>query len=356
MLRWLWRAAWLLVPAAFIVHRVFHHEAAAFVVACLSLIPLARSMGDATEELAERLGPAAGGLLNATFGNAAELIVGIFAVVHGHLELVKGSISGSIIANMLLVGGGAMFAGSLRRKRAVFNRTAAGASVSLLFLALVAMATPTLIKSMHERDRDFSVRGLSIAISALLLAMYALSLFFQLRTHAELLGPPAEAEAEAGPEGGSRARLWRPLMLLAGAGLATAVSSEVLVSALEGALVVFKLPEAFVGVVIVAIAGNAAEHSTAVTLAYKGQLDVGLGIAWESSKQIVLFVAPVLVLFAVAVGAPLDLAFRPFEVAAVAVAVIATALVALDGETNWLEGAFLIFVYAVLALGLYFVQ
>jgi len=146
------------------------------------------------------------------------------------------------------------------------------------------------------------------------------------------------------------------LMLLAGAGLATAVSSEVLVSALEGALVVFKLPEAFVGVVIVAIAGQRGRALDGGDPGLQGPARRGPGHCWESSKQIVLFVAPVLVLFAVAVGAPLDLAFRPFEVAAVAVAVIATALVALDGETNWLEGAFLIFVYAVLALGLYFVQ
>src|SRR5205085_3923295 len=132
--------------------RVWHHDAAAFVLACLSLVPLARSMGVATEELAVRLGPTAGGLLNATFGNAAELIVGVFAVAHGHVDLVKGSISGSLIGNLLLVGGGAMLAGSLKRKRAVFNRTGAAASVSLLFLALVAMATPTLIKSLHERQ------------------------------------------------------------------------------------------------------------------------------------------------------------------------------------------------------------
>ena len=372
MLRWIWRAAWLLVPAAFIVHRVFHRDTAAFVIACLSLLPLARAMGDATEELAERLGPAAGGMLNATFGNAAELIVGLFAVAHGHLELVKGSLTGSLIGNLLLVGGGAMFAASLKTKRPRFNRTGAAANVSLLFLALVAMATPTMIKSMHEGQGAFSLRGLSLAISGLLLAMYALSLLFHLRTHASLLAPPPPAtlppvqrdtqETKKLAARVARQRelekkpVWKPLALLAGAGVATALSSEVLVSSLEGALAVLHLPEAFVGVVIVAIAGNAAEHSTAVTLAHKGQLDVGLNIAWESSKQIILFVAPVLVLFGAAIGVPLDLAFRPFEVAAVAVAVISTALVALDGETNWLEGAFLIFVYAVLALGFYFVQ
>jgi len=223
------------------------------------------------------------------------------------------------------------------RRRCDVSREASGASApsstaprpapasSLLFLALVAMATPTLIKSMHERDRDFSVRGLSIAIAALLLAMYALSLFFQLRTHAELAGRRPRRKRRASPKEARVPGFGGRLMLLAGAGLATAVSSEVLVSALEGALVVFKLPEAFVGVVIVAIAGNAAEHSTAVTLAYKASSTWAwhcLGVV-EADRPLR---CAVLVLFAVAVGAPLDLAFRPFEVAAVAVAVIATAL------------------------------
>ncbi len=366
MLVWLWRAAWLLVPAAFVAHRALHREALAFILAVVSLVPLARSMGDATEELADRLGPTAGGMLNATFGNAAELIVGLFAVAHHRFDLVKGSITGSLIGNLLLVGGGAMLAASLKRKRPRFNRTGAAASVSLLFLALVAMATPTMLASMHDGGA-LNLLALSVAISVLLLVMYGLSLLFQLRTHAEILQAPPQMTPAFGVSiplaalkrphpAGRPAPLWHALALLGAAGVATAISSEVLVSALEGALVTLHLPEAFVGVVIVAIAGNAAEHSTAVTLAHKGQLEVGLGIAWESSKQIVLFVTPALVLFGAAIGAPLDLAFRPFEVAAVAVAVLATALVALDGETNWLEGAFLIFVYAVLALGLFFVQ
>lgn len=361
MLRWVWRACWLLVPIAFVVHRVYHQETAAFILACLSLVPLARAMGDATEELAERLGPAAGGLLNATFGNAAELIVGLFALAAGRVELVKGSITGSIIGNMLLVGGGAMLAASLKKKRPRFNRTAAGASMALLFLALVAISTPTIVHGLHEVHPG-DVRRMSVAIAALLLVMYGLSLLFQLRTHAELLGPPTDLTPSEGlpivthdPDA-ARGPAWKPLALLGAAGVATAVASETLVGSLEGALLTLKLPEAFVGVVIVAIAGNAAEHSTAVTLAHKGRLDVGLGIAWESSKQVVLLVAPVLVLFGTAIGQPMDLAFRPFEVAAVGTAVIATALVALDGETNWLEGAYLLVVYAVLALGIYYVR
>ena len=360
MLKWLWRAAWLLVPLA-LAARLAHRDTLAFVLAVVSLIPLARSMGRATEQLAERLGPVTGGLLNATFGNAAELIVGLFAVAHRRIDLVKGSITGSLIGNLLLVGGGAMFAASLQRKRPRFNRTGAAASVSLLFLALVAMATPTLIVGMHQK-REEDLRAMSLAIAVLLLLMYGLSLLFQLRTHAELLMPPPQTtpalgmKVAAAPAKKLPDSPWRPLALLALAGVATGVASESLVASLEGALSTLHLPEAFVGVVIVAIAGNAAEHSSAVTLAYRGQLDVGLNIAWESSKQIVLFVAPVLVLFAALVGVPLNLAFRPFEVAAVAVAVIATALVALDGETNWLEGAFLMCVYLVLALGLFFVQ
>jgi Ca2+:H+ antiporter len=187
VLLWLWRAAWLLVPAALVV-QLMGHDAAAFVLACLSLVPLARAMGDATEELAERLGPTAGGLLNATFGNAAELIVGLFAVAHHKIDLVKGSLTGSLIGNLLLVGGGAMFTAGLRRKRPRFNRTSAASSVSLLFLALIAISTPTMLKGM-ERKHPPGLLALSAAISVLLLVMYALSMLFQLRTHAAVLGP-----------------------------------------------------------------------------------------------------------------------------------------------------------------------
>ena len=353
--RWLWRAAWLLLPAAWLLHRSGQADSLVFFVACASLIPLARTMGDATEGLAEHMGPGPGSLLNATFGNAAELILGIAALRHGHVELVKGSITGSILANLLLIAGGSIVVGGMRFSQLRFNRLAASSSVSTLFLAVVAMVVPTLLSL--GRNPRYDPALLSEEIAAVLIVMYGLSLWFGLRTHREHMGavdgespPPAKAAAPArhrsvGIELGR--------LLLAAA--VTAAASELVVDSLSGTVASLHLPEMFVGVVIVAIVGNAAEHSTALLFAHRGDMDVALGIAWESSKQIALLVAPVLVFVGILLGAPMNLAFSGFEVVSLGVSVIALALIALDGETNWLEGAFLLAVYAVLGLGFFFV-
>jgi Ca2+:H+ antiporter len=359
--RWLWRAAWLLLPLAWAVHYFLHDDALTFLTACASLVPLAKTMGDATESLAERLGPVPGTLLNATFGNAAELIVGIAALRHGHIRLVKGSLTGSILGNLLLVAGASIVVGGARFSRLRFNRLVASSSVATLFLAVVALIVPTLLSTSV---RDFKAGLLSQEISVVLVIMYALSLWFGLRTHAREMGSaraplhatPAEAAAAAASRKEPRREpLWRSLGKLLLAAAATAAASELLVAVLDGALSSLHLPETFVGVIIVAIVGNAAEHSTAVIFARRGNMDVALGIAWESSKQIALFVAPVLVLIGMIIGAPMDLAFTRFEVIALGFAVLALSLIALDGETHWLEGAFLLAVYAVLGMGFFFV-
>ena len=339
---WIWRAAWLLLPAAWLSHRFVHEDAVTFAISCLSLIPLAKTMGDATEVLSERLGPAAGSLLNATFGNAAELILAIAALRHGHVALVKGSITGSILGNLLLVGGASILAGGLKFSHLKFNRLAASSSVSTLFLAVVAMAVPTLIPARA---------GVLLAeeISVVLMVMYGLTLLFTLRTHRGDL-----MQARLHPEEASGSPWAQVGVLLLAAG-AVAVASELLVDSLNGTVTTLKLPETFVGVIIVAIVGNAAEHSAAIIFARRGDMDVALGIAWESSKQIALFVAPVLVFVGLLIGAPMDLSFTRFEVGALGLAVIALAMIALDGETNWLEGAFLLAVYTVLGIGFYFV-
>src|SRR5438477_5151591 len=194
--RWLWRAAWLLLPAAWLSQRFGQGEALTFFIACASLIPLARTMGDATEELAERMGPAAGSLLNATFGNAAELILGLSALRHGHVSLVKGSITGSILGNLLLVAGASIVAGGLRFSRLRFNRLAASSSISTLFLAVVAMVVPTLLSTSV---RNFQPGVLSEEISVVLVIMYALSLWFGLRTHAREMGSEAREPLHATP-------------------------------------------------------------------------------------------------------------------------------------------------------------
>jgi len=365
MTKWLWRGSLLLLPLAVAAKLLWPEKpTAVFVLAALSLMPLAKSIGDATEELAERVGPTMGSLLNVTFGNAAELILGISALARGHVDLVKGSLTGSIIANLLLVGGAAIVAGGIRFPTLRFNRTSAGAHVSTLFLAVVALAIPTLLATAGQAPQRAHL--LSEEISAVLIVMYGLSLLFQLRTHAEqvapeeerppLLATPGEAAA-AHPQQEERKHrpTWMAVAALTASAGATAIASELLVGALEGTLQAVHLPELFVGVVIVAVVGNAAEHSTAVIFGRRGDMDVALGIAWESSRQIALFVAPVLVFVGLLLGAPMDLAFRPLESIAVGIAVLSTAIIGLDGETHWLEGAFLLAVYAVLGLGFWFV-
>ena len=353
--QWFWRAAWLLLPAAWLLHRSGQDDSIVFFVSCAALIPLARTMGDATEGLAERMGPGPGSLLNATFGNAAELILGVAALRHGHVELVKGSITGSILANLLLIAGGSIVAGGIRFSHLRFNRLAASSSVSTLFLAVIAMVVPTLLSL--GRNPRYDPALLSEEISAVLIVMYGLSLWFGLRTHREHMGAvdgesaPAAKPRPAVPHRSVGFELGR--LLLAAA--ATAAASELVVDSLAGTVASLRLPEMFVGVVIVAIVGNAAEHSTALLFGRRGDMDVALGIAWESSKQIALLVAPVLVFVGVLLGAPMNLAFSGLEVVSLGVSVIALAMIALDGETNWLEGAFLLAVYAVLGLGFFFV-
>jgi len=364
MTRWLWRASWLILPVAFVTRLVApDRHVLVFTLSCLSLMPLAKAMGDATEDLAERLGPGPGAILNASFGNAAELILAILALSKGHVALVKGSITGSILGNLLLIAGGAVTVAGVKFPTVRFNRVAAGATVSTLFLAVVALAVPTLLASTAGAHAE--ARLLSEEIAVVLIVMYGLSLLFQLRTQervvassetrAFLPATPGEAAAGREPEGHEPANPWWAGGRLLLAGAATAVASELLVGSLEGTLQSIHLPETFVGVVIIAIVGNAAEHSSAITFGRRGQMDIALGIAWESSKQIALFVAPILVFAGLVLGTPMDLNFSRFEAASIGLAVLATAIIALDGETHWLEGAFLIAVYLVLAIGFYFV-
>jgi Ca2+:H+ antiporter len=321
-------------------------HALVFLVSAMAVVPLAGLMGRATEVVAARVGTAVGGILSAGLGNAAELILALAALRAGELDVVKASITGSIVGNLLLVFGAALVAGGLRREKQRFNRTAAGAGNATLFLAAVALLVPAL---QHRVDPHPEARlPASIAISVVLLALYALSLLFSLRTHAHLY--PAGAAEEGGPGWSTRTAA----LVLAGATAAVAVVSEILVESLSGASEALGLSRLFVGVIVVAIVGNAAEHSTAVVMALRDKVDLALQIAVESSRQMALFVAPVLVFAGVALGRRMDLVFTPLEVVAVAASVGAVTLVALDGESNWLEGAMLIAVYAVLGVAFYF--
>jgi Ca2+:H+ antiporter len=336
------------VPAAIAVHLAWPEAAtAAFLLSALAVIPLAGLMGRATEALAIRVGAGVGGLLSAALGNAAELILALAALRAGELEVVKASLTGSIIGNLLLVFGAALVTGGARREKQTFNVTAAGAGNATLYLAAVALVLPAVLHHGADPHPETKVPT-SVAISVVLLALYLLSLLFSLRTHAHLF----EAEAEAVHE-----RHWslrRAVLVLVGATAAVAVISEVLVASLEGASRTLGLSRVFVGVIVVAVVGNAAEHSTAVLMAMKNKMDLALQIAVESSKQVALFVAPVMVFVGLALGQPMDLVFTPLEVVAVGVSTGAITLVALDGESNWLEGAMLLAVYAVLGVAFYF--
>ncbi len=338
----------LFVPAAIVVHFAWPAAAtAAFALSALAVVPLAGLMGRATEAIASRVGTAIGGLLSAALGNAAELILALAALRAGELEVVKASLTGSIIGNLLLVFGAALVAGGARREKQTFNVTAAGAGNATLYLAAVALVLPALLHHGNDPHPETRVPT-SMAIAVILIVVYVFSLLFSLRTHAHLF----EAEAEA-----AETHHWsmrRAIVVLVFATSAVAVVSEILVASLEGAAHTLGLSRVFVGVIVVAVVGNAAEHSTAVMMALKDKMDLALQISVESSKQVALFVAPVLVFTGALFGQPMDLVFTPLEVVAVGVSTGAITLVALDGESNWLEGAMLLAVYAVLGVSFYF--
>ena len=335
-----------------------------FVFAALAIVPLAGLMGGATERIADRMGAGIGGLLNATFGNAAELIIALVALSRGYHDVVKASLTGSIIGNVLLVLGLSIVAGGAKRDKQTFDRTSATAGSTLLALAAIGLVVPAMfhwaaeaavrsaqITNAHEVALE---RTLSLEISVVLFVVYLLSLVFSLRTHKHLYaGQPHEGEAAHASPSGSQ--IGRAVMTLLLATALIAWMSELLVGAVEEASHALGLTKVFVGVIVVAIIGNAAEHSTAVLVAMKNRMDLALNIAIGSSIQIALFVAPVLVFASYAVGGrPMDLLFSPFEVLAVLIAVSTVNLVSQDGESNWLEGALLLAVYLVLGIAFYF--
>jgi Ca2+:H+ antiporter len=320
----------------------------------LAIIPLAGWMGRATEHLAEKLGEGVGGLLNATFGNAAELIIALMALRAGLFDVVKASITGSIIGNALLVLGVSVLAGGLKYPKQRFNTAAAMLGSTMLALSAIGLLMPAVFHSIVRHHPQVREQNLSLEIAIVLFITYVLSLIFTLRTHAHLyVGDLADEEEEAiGTRGWSQQRSMITLLV---ATALVAVMSEFLVGAVEAASRAAGLTEIFVGVIVVAIIGNAAEHSTAVMMALKNKIGLALNIAIGSSLQIALFVAPVLVFASYAVASrPMDLLFTSLEIIAIAVSVAVVALIAQDGESNWMEGVLLLAVYAILGLTFYF--
>jgi Ca2+:H+ antiporter len=349
------------IPAAVALELLHASPVLVFSAAALGVIPCAAVMGESTEHLAARSGPGIGGLLNVTFGNAPELIIAFFALIEGLQEVVKASIVGSVIGNVLLVLGAAMLVGGLPRDKQTFSRTAANAQSAMLLLALAALIFPAVFQLIHggglpavgEERVDFGsdLEKLSLGVAIVLLASYAAGLVFSLKTHRAVFNPYGEEDEEHGDAWPIR----KAVILLAISAVAVGVMSEVLVGSISEASEDIGLSEFFVGVFVVAIVGNAAEHWVAVLVAAKDKMDLAVNIAIGSSAQIALFVAPLLVLLSFVVGPnPLALVFNGYELAGLMFAVLIANYVTQEGESNWFEGVQLLSLYAVLGLVFYF--
>jgi Ca2+:H+ antiporter len=324
------------------------NETFVFVLAAASILGLAWVVGLSTERLGALAGPQFGGVLNATFGNIAELIIAFFALQAGLVEVVKASLTGSIIGNLLLVLGVSVLVGGLRNGPQRFSQQIAGSNAALLVLAAIGLFVPAVFAFSTKAEAG-SVVEESVLVALLLIVGYALSLVFQFTHPAETLGGHEPSEGHGGPAWSGRTAVF---VLLVAAGL-LAVLSEILVGAIEPFIQTFGLSEFFVGVVLIPTIGNLAEHLVAVQLAFKNKMEFAMAVAYGSSLQVALFVAPVLVLVGVVIGQDMTLVFTPLEVAAVGAAVGISALIALDGESNWLEGALLTIVYVVLAVSFF---
>ena len=349
------------IPLAILLELIHAGATPIFVTAALGVIPTAALMGRSTEELAARSGPGIGGFLNVTFGNFPELVIALFALAEGLQEVVKASIVGSILGNILLVMGAAMLAGGLRRERQRFDRTAANVQSLMLLLAAAALVMPAIFELVAgaglprptDEAIDFpgELEALSVGVSVVLLITYAAGLWFSLRTHRDLFNPTHEEDYAGEPWSVRRA-----VTMLAIAGVAVGVMSEILVGSITEASENLGLSPFFVGIIVVAIVGNAAEHWVAVYFALRDKMDLAVNIAIGSSAQIALFVAPVLVLLSFLVGPfPMALVFNGFEIGAIFLAILVANQVTQEGESTWFEGLQLLAVYAVLGLIFYFV-
>ena len=361
-----WLLIFVLISIALRFIPAFENPTALFICACLAIIPLAGWMGKATEHLANHLGQGIGGLLNATFGNAAELIIALFALSKGLEGVVKASITGSIIGNMLLVLGLSLIAGGVKYKTQTFDRTAASTAATALTLGAIALLIPTVF---HLVAANVPVaqggwtpqkeQNLSLAIAIVLIVTYAFTLYFSLVTHKEyFVGEAMQGAAqEVGHEEEASGDHWTKgksiLVLLVATGF-VALISEFLVGAVEAARGALGFTEVFVGVIVVAIIGNAAEHSSAVLMAMRNKMDLSLGIALGSSLQIALFVAPILLFASYLFGKPMNLEFTIPEVVAVFGSILIVQQICSDGESNWIEGLQLLSVYAILGILFYF--
>lgn len=358
----------IFVPISLAAHFLAWGELTVFITAGLAIVPLAGWMGTATEEIAVVLGPSWGGLLNATFGNATELIIALIALNEGLVSVVKSSIVGSIISNLLLVLGLSMLLGGIKYKEQDFQPVMARVNASAMNLAVIAILLPTAVGFTSDTVPAKTLQNLSDAVAIILIAVYGLTLLFSMKTHTylydvgtadyqedadEAVAPLTPTEEESSESAHTpNLKLWIPVLV--GATLVVAGESELLVNALEPATEQLGLSPLFTGVILLPIIGNAAEHATAVTVAMKDKMELSVSVAVGSSMQIALFVAPILVLAGWVLGEPMNLSFDALELLAVAVAVLITNSISSDGRSNWLEGTLLLATYAILGLAFYF--
>lgn len=343
----------IFIPISIAAEQLQWGTLAVFITSAIAILPLALWLSTATEELAVYLGPTAGALLNAVFGNATELIIALVALKAGLLDIVKASITGTLLANLLLVMGLAMFLGGLKYREQSFPPVVARVNGVSMTLAAIAILLPTLMHESTEGIPEKSLESLSLVTAVVLIGVYGLTLLFSLKTHRYLYDVGqvelAEHEGDLQPAG-----LWRWVVILGLATAGVAYESELFVSVVEEATGGLGLSPLFTGVFLLPLVGGAAEYVTAINVAMKDKMDLAVSVALGSSLLVALFVAPLLVLVAPLVGQTLDLSFNLFEVIAVAIAVTIANLISLDGQSNWLEGSLLLATYTVLATAFYF--
>jgi Ca2+:H+ antiporter len=365
------------VPLSWIGHLRGWDPNLIFLCAALAVVALAKFTGQATEEIAALTGPMIGGLVNATFGNATELILGLVALRAGLVEVVKASITGAIISNLLLVAGLAMLLGGIKFREQSFRPEVARMNASVMNLAVVALILPSVVTYADANLGEISIQELSTAVALVLLVVYGLTLLFSLKTHSYLYSiheaeaAEEEAAARLAPnpvlqaEGSipqiltassEQSRLWPWVLALLGLTVLVALESELLVDTLETALEQLQVTPLFMGVILLPIIGNAAEHATAITVALKNKMDLSFSVALGSTMQIALFVAPLLVLAGSLLGQPMNFNFGPVELVAIAVSVLLVNSVTSDGRSNWLEGLLLLATYAILGIAFFFLE
>ncbi len=347
----------IFIPIAIAAEKLEWDALLVFGLSAVAIVPLAIWLSTATEELAVTLGPTIGGLLNAVFGNATELIIALVALRAGLVDIVKASITGTIVSNLLLVMGLSMFLGGLRYKEQEFKPVVARMNGSTMTLAVIAIILPAMVISTSNVVEPSAITGLSLFVAAVMIAVYAFTLLFSLKTHSYLYEVGVvelEGEGSVDGDGHEKPNLWLWMGVLLVATIGVAFISEIFVGAVEEATAGLGLTPLFTGVILLPLVGGAAEYVTAVRCALKNNMDLSVSVAMGSSLLVALLVAPLLVIVGQVIGQPMDLNFNLFEVVAIAIAVVTANLISLDGRSNWLEGMLLLSTYAILGASFYY--